>query len=318
MLCIPSARQRGDAAPARKASLSGGGGAAVPAAPRSIRAGSSRDMYVWCDRDGGRDRDGTVGSSQPEGSGDADQPSTHGSAIHTRHLEDRGPRAVALDPVVRRGSPGGARRDEEKERAGNGFSFRTAQHGWDLKNQRPSCEALQRQEAQGRVDPVPRCRTGPELGHLAVHLPREHIPIACRSTHRRGGAPGIERTATLIATTTSACTLRPGEVPTMPEGVARTLAAIRSPARSSPRPTPLPAIIIQDAACQDPERQGRVTDHDLAASVAKAGRRAISKRHSFTPDARDPTLEQYLQGAREHEPAALHRLQGSCGTDGKS
>jgi sulfate adenylyltransferase subunit 2 len=50
---------------------------------------------------------------------------------------------------------GGARRDEEKSRAKERiFSFRTANHGWDPKNQRPELWSLYNtRKAQGRKHP---------------------------------------------------------------------------------------------------------------------------------------------------------------------
>ncbi|MCB1894241.1 MAG: sulfate adenylyltransferase subunit 2, partial [Rhodocyclaceae bacterium] len=64
-------------------------------------------------------------------------PFTHGSAIHTDIMKTEALKQ-ALDKYGFDAAFGGARRDEEKSRAKERiFSFRTAQHRWDPKNQRP-------------------------------------------------------------------------------------------------------------------------------------------------------------------------------------
>ncbi len=64
-------------------------------------------------------------------------PFTHGSAVHTDIWKTQGLKQ-ALDKYGFDAAFGGARRDEEKSRAKERvFSFRTAQHRWDPKNQRP-------------------------------------------------------------------------------------------------------------------------------------------------------------------------------------
>ena len=63
-------------------------------------------------------------------------PFTHGSATHTDVWKTQGLKQ-ALDQYGFDLAFGGARRDEEKSRAKERvFSFRTAQHRWDPKNQR--------------------------------------------------------------------------------------------------------------------------------------------------------------------------------------
>src|SRR5882762_7695839 len=64
-------------------------------------------------------------------------PFTHGSAVHTDIWKTEGLKQ-ALDKFGFDAAFGGARRDEEKSRAKERvFSFRSAQHRWDPKNQRP-------------------------------------------------------------------------------------------------------------------------------------------------------------------------------------
>ena len=72
-----------------------------------------------------------------EGVKDGVGPFTHGSAVHTDVMKTQGLKQ-ALDKYKFDAAFGGARRDEEKSRAKERiFSFRTEQHRWDAKNQRP-------------------------------------------------------------------------------------------------------------------------------------------------------------------------------------
>ncbi|MDG1665806.1 MAG: sulfate adenylyltransferase subunit CysD [Hellea sp.] len=73
----------------------------------------------------------------PEGLAKNVGPFTHGSAEHTDIMKTQGLKQ-ALDKYQFDAAFGGARRDEEKSRAKERiFSFRTSQHRWDVKNQRP-------------------------------------------------------------------------------------------------------------------------------------------------------------------------------------
>src|SRR5512137_2073409 len=75
--------------------------------------------------------------TNPEGLAQGVNPFTHGSAIHTDVMKTQALKQ-ALDKYGFDAAFGGARRDEEKSRAKERiFSFRTAQHRWDPKRQRP-------------------------------------------------------------------------------------------------------------------------------------------------------------------------------------
>src|SRR5262245_32028825 len=96
-----------------------------------------RDMYAF--------REKMVGSLglelltyvNPEGRAAGINPFTHGSAVHTDVMKTQALRQ-ALDQHRFDAAFGGARRDEEKSRAKERiFSFRSAQHRWDPKQQRP-------------------------------------------------------------------------------------------------------------------------------------------------------------------------------------
>lgn len=72
-----------------------------------------------------------------EGVRDGVGPFSHGSAVHTDVMKTQGLKQ-ALDKYKFDAAFGGARRDEEKSRAKERiFSFRSAEHRWDPKRQRP-------------------------------------------------------------------------------------------------------------------------------------------------------------------------------------
>ena len=96
-----------------------------------------RDMYVLRDRLAQQLGLELIVYQNPEGVAQGINPFTHGSAIHTDVMKTQALKQ-ALDKYGFDAAFGGARRDEEKSRAKERiFSFRSAQHRWDPKNQRP-------------------------------------------------------------------------------------------------------------------------------------------------------------------------------------
>ena len=110
----------------------------------------------------------------PEAMAKGINPFDHG-ALHTDMWKTEGLKQ-ALDKYGFDAAFGGARRDEEKSRAKERiFSFRTATHGWDPKNQRPELWNLYNaQEGQGREHPgVPDLELD-RARRVAVHPPQRH------------------------------------------------------------------------------------------------------------------------------------------------
>ena len=96
-----------------------------------------RDMYTMRERMAKESSMELIVYKNPEAIEKNINPFTHGSAVHTVVWKTQGLRQ-ALDKYGFDAAFGGARRDEEKSRAKERvFSFRTAQHRWDPKNQRP-------------------------------------------------------------------------------------------------------------------------------------------------------------------------------------
>ena len=96
-----------------------------------------RAMYAFRDRVAAASGMQLIVHRNPEAERLGINPFTHGSSLHTDIWKTQGLKQ-ALDEYGFDLAFGGARRDEEKSRAKERvFSFRTAQHQWDPKNQRP-------------------------------------------------------------------------------------------------------------------------------------------------------------------------------------
>ena len=127
------------------------------------------------------------GAHQSGGSGAGHQSVHARLRIHTDIMKTEGLKQ-ALDTYGFDAAFGGARRDEEKSRAKERiFSFRSAQHRWDPKRQRPELwRSLQRPQEQGREHPRFPVSQLDRAGHLAIHPSGEHPD---RASVFRGGAP---------------------------------------------------------------------------------------------------------------------------------
>src|SRR4051794_29588453 len=96
-----------------------------------------REMYAMRDRVAAESGMELLVHVNPDAVARGINPFTHGSAVHTDVWKTQGLKQ-ALDLHRFDAAFGGGRRDEEKSRAKERvFSFRTAQHRWDPKNQRP-------------------------------------------------------------------------------------------------------------------------------------------------------------------------------------
>jgi sulfate adenylyltransferase subunit 2 len=96
-----------------------------------------RDMYELRDRMATEIGMDLIVHVNPDGIAKDINPFTHGSAVHTDVMKTEGLKQ-ALDKYRFDAAFGGARRDEEKSRAKERiFSFRSEQHRWDPKSQRP-------------------------------------------------------------------------------------------------------------------------------------------------------------------------------------
>jgi sulfate adenylyltransferase subunit 2 len=203
----------------------------------------------------------------PDGVAQGINPFTHGSQVHTDVMKTQGLKQ-ALDKYGFDVAFGGARRDEEKSRAKERiFSFRSTQHRWDPKNQRPELWSLyntRKQKGESiRVFPISNW-TELDVWQY-IHL--ENIPLVPLYFSAR--RPVVERDGALIMVDDERMPLNPGERPEMRSVRFRTLGCYPLTGAVESEATTLPQIIQEMLLTKSSERQGRVIDHDAAASMEK-------------------------------------------------
>ena len=197
-------------------------------------------------------------------------PFDSGSTVHTRVMKTEALRQ-ALERYGFDAALGGARRDEEKSRAKERvFSFRSANHGWDPKNQRPELWNIYNTRIGGgesvRVFPLSNWT---ELD-VWQYIEQEQIPVV--PLYFAKPRPVVRRDGALIMVDDERMKLLPGEQPEMKLVRFRTLGcypltgAIESAAAS------VPEVISELLAAGTSERQGRTIDHDEASSMERKKR----------------------------------------------
>jgi sulfate adenylyltransferase subunit 2 len=194
-------------------------------------------------------------------------PFTHGSAVHTDVWKTEGLKQ-ALTKHGFDAAFGGARRDEEKSRAKERvFSFRSAQHRWNPKNQRPELWRLynaQKQPGESiRVFPLSNWT---ELD-VWLYIYLEDIPIVPLYLARE--RPVVERNGTLIMVDDDRMPLEPGERPMLKTVRFRTLGCYPLTGAVESTADTLPAVIQEMLLTRTSERQGRVIDHDSSGSMER-------------------------------------------------
>ncbi|HEX4105375.1 MAG TPA: sulfate adenylyltransferase subunit CysD [Rhizomicrobium sp.] len=194
-------------------------------------------------------------------------PFDSGSSLHTQVMKTESLKQ-ALDKYGFDAAFGGARRDEEKSRAKERiFSFRTAAHAWDPKNQRPELWRVY----NTRINKGESIRVFPLSNWTELdiwqYILAENIPIVPLYFAKR--RPIVERDGTLIMRDDERMTLKEGE--TVEDRLVRfrTLgcypltSAIESGADS------LEDIVTEMFTARTSERQGRLIDSDEKASMEK-------------------------------------------------
>jgi sulfate adenylyltransferase subunit 2 len=203
----------------------------------------------------------------PEGLAKGIGPFTHGSQIHTDVMKTEALKQ-ALDKYGFDAAFGGARRDEEKSRAKERiFSFRSAAHRWDPRQQRPELWSLynarKRAGESVRVFPLSNWT---ELD-IWQYIYLENIPIV--PLYLAAVRPVVERDGALIMVDDDRMPLKPGEQPAMRLVRFRTLGCYPLTGAVESAAATVPAIIREMLLTKTSERQGRVIDHDAAASMEK-------------------------------------------------
>ena len=202
----------------------------------------------------------------PEAVAQGINPFDHGS-LHTDMWKTEGLKQ-ALDRYGFDAAFGGARRDEEKSRAKERIlSFRTDQHRWDPKNQRPELwRVYNTRKEKGENFRAFPLSNWTELD-IWQYIHAENIPIV--PLYFAAVRPVVERDGALIMVDDDRMRLRPGEEPMMKSIRFRTQGCYPLTGAVESTATTVPEIIQETLRARTSERQGRVIDRDQAASMEK-------------------------------------------------
>ncbi len=206
----------------------------------------------------------------PDGVAQGIGPLSHGASVHTDVMKTQALKQ-ALDKYGFDAAIGGARRDEEKSRAKERiFSFRSAQHRWDPKQQRPELWNLYNTRLhKGESVRVFPLSNWTELD-IWLYIYREKIPVP--SLYLAAERPVVERDGALILVDDERLQLRQDEAPSMKNVRFRTLGCYPLTGAVESDADTLEKVIAEMLVATTSERQGRVIDHDPAASMEKKKR----------------------------------------------
>jgi len=205
-----------------------------------------------------------------EGVRDNINPFDHGSNTHTHVMKTVALRQ-ALDRYGFDAAFGGARRDEEKSRAKERiFSFRSAQHAWDPKNQRPEMWKIY----NTRVAPGESIRVFPlsnwtELDIWQYILSEDISIVPLYLAKKR---PVVERDGMLIMVDDDRLKLLPGERVEERMVRFRTLGCYPLTGAIESEAGTVEEIVEEMLVARTSERQGRLIDRDEAGSMEKKKR----------------------------------------------
>ena len=205
--------------------------------------------------------------TNPQGLAEGVNPFDHGSAYYTDVMKTQALKQ-ALDKHGFTAAIGGARRDEEKSRAKERvFSIRAPGHRWDPKSQRPELWNL----FNTRLLPDWSMRVFPLSNWTEADVWRyiecEAIPIVPLYFARP--RPVVRRNGALIMVDDRRMRLEPGEAPETRLIRFRTLGCYPLSGAIESDATTLAAIVAETLGSRFSERQGRVIDHDGAASMER-------------------------------------------------
>ncbi|MHB1870694.1 MAG: sulfate adenylyltransferase subunit CysD [Steroidobacteraceae bacterium] len=208
--------------------------------------------------------------TNPDGLARGINPITSGSQLHTQVMKTEALKQ-ALDQWQFDAAFGGARRDEEKSRAKERiFSFRSAGHVWDPRNQRPELWNLYNTRInQGETIRVFPLSNWTELD-IWQYTRAEDIPVV--PLYFAAARPVLERDGQLIMRDDERMPLRPGEREQVRMVRFRSLGCYPLSAAIESRAETLDDIIAEMLATRTSERSGRLIDSDEAASMEKKKR----------------------------------------------
>jgi sulfate adenylyltransferase subunit 2 len=225
-----------------------------------------RDMYALREKAAREAGMELIVHRNPEALEKGINPFDHGS-LHTDLWKTEGLKQ-ALDKYGFDAAFGGARRDEEKSRAKERiFSFRSANHRWDPKNQRPELwhlfNARKNRGESIRVFPLSNW-TELDVWQY-IHLEGiEIVPLYFAAPR-----PTVLRDGLILMVDDDRFRFRQNETPEMRMIRFRTLGCYPLTGAVESRAATLPDIIREMLLTTTSERQGRAIDHDQAASMEK-------------------------------------------------
>jgi sulfate adenylyltransferase subunit 2 len=200
----------------------------------------------------------------PEAKEQGINPFDHG-ALHTDMWKTEGLKQ-ALDKHGFDAAFGGARRDEEKSRAKERvFSFRTAQHRWEPKAQRPELWSLYNaRKGKGESMRIFPLSNWTELDIWQyIHLEGiEIVPLYFAAPR-----PTVERDGLILMVDDDRFPLEPGEEPVMRSIRFRTLGCYPLTGAVQSEAATLTDVIQEMLLTTTSERQGRAIDKDQGASM---------------------------------------------------
>ena len=194
-----------------------------------------------------------------------DHPGLHTDMWKTQGLKQ------ALDHYGFDAAFGGARRDEEKSRAKERIlSFRTKQHVWDPKAQRPELWNLYNTKKQ----PGESLRAFPlsNWTELDIWLYIQHNSIPIVPLYLAAMRPCVERDGLLIMVDDARFRLNEHETPQMRSIRFRTLGCYPLSGAIESQAATLGEVIQEMLLTTTSERQGRLIDHDQTGSMEKKKR----------------------------------------------
>jgi sulfate adenylyltransferase subunit 2 len=232
----------------------------------------------WKFRDMIRHRDGIAARygvkllvhTNAEGVARGINPIASGSQLHTQVMKTEALKQ-ALDKWEFDAAFGGARRDEEKSRAKERvFSFRSAGHVWDPRNQRPELWNLYNTRiAKGETIRVFPLSNWTELD-IWQYTRAEDIPVV--PLYFAAPRPVVKRDGLLIMRDDERMPLLPGEVEETRRVRFRSLGCYPLSAAIESDAATLDDIIAEMIATRTSERSGRLIDNDEAASMERKKR----------------------------------------------
>lgn len=226
-----------------------------------------REMISFRDRMAAKVKARLITHTNQDGVARGIGPISHGSKLHTDVMKTQALKQ-ALDEYGFDAAFGGARRDEEKSRAKERiFSFRSASHRWDPKNQRPELWSLY----NTRTGPQESMRVFPLSNWTELdiwqYILRESIEIV--PLYFAAERPIVHRDGVMVMVDDDRLPMGEGEVPEQRLVRFRTLGCYPLTGAVDSAAASVPEIIAELLQSRSSEREGRLIDTDQIGAMEK-------------------------------------------------